>query len=74
MKTLTIALILAGPIVASAFIQSAASQNARRDARQSTQNRDARQSTQNRDARQSTQNSGTYGGYPLSEWYRVDRW
>jgi hypothetical protein len=58
MKTLTIALILAGFIVAPALIQSAgaAPQNNRRD------------------AGQSAQSNGTYGGYPLSEWYRADRW
>jgi hypothetical protein len=58
MKTLTIALILAGLIVVPAFTQSAtaAPQNDRRD------------------TGQSAQDSGTYAGYPLSEWYRPDRW
>jgi hypothetical protein len=34
----------------------------------------ARAANDRRDAGQSAQSNGTYAGYPLSEWYRADRW
>jgi hypothetical protein len=58
MKALTIALILAGLIVAPAFVQSAS----------------AAPQKDRRDAGQSAQGSGTYAGYPLSDWYRANSW
>ncbi len=58
MKTLITALALATLIIAPASIQSATAAPNER-----------------RDAGQSTQSpGGTYGGYPLREWYRTDNW